>query len=814
MDIQWRRPFPHTHRHKELNVDDVLFSVCVDGKVRIWAASDPHGLQGMQLWAEIDMQQSLQPRQLGDLPIPSDRLVFFIDSHEFAVAAEAALRAATNEKGSGPDHAIEHLAEISKSKPDVCVILDRHGNMSAWGLENVGCKARKASDIFNIAHVENFNLPFALDLEGSQENVRFLSFCTNQTSPSISLLTHHFDGRVTWHEGRLDEMFDPSPRLQRLTFDALWSGHKGQVQKIRRDLTGRALMSSANGNEGLIWKHALEEGVWSFKRQSSLNSSDHILRTCVLNADRVVVLHEDRISLWDTRESQAQELSSSECKSLGKTACLFTLPDGKDRSQAKYVTAMTLGMSGIVWKVTMTLTSLQEGERGRWTIEEFATFDIKTAAEIIHIHPFDQSDSSSGTASVDSSLFDRFAKDTAISCSEAGTIFTWAANLDFGRKSVAWYTTSTVRTNLGMPSIVSASSTRKVAVVDKAQTRLTIWDIQNAQLEYDKSFDPLETIQDLDWCSTPDQKAVCAISFSFKVIVLAQMRYDFACAGPTWAPIREVNIKDLTFHPIGDSAWLGRGNLVIAAGNQMYVYDENISTTDEMFKSLKVSTYATSTISMFDLLAYLNGPLPVYEPQFLSQCISYGKLPHVLRTLAALQVTTKYLVEGERLDSYLNLPLHGFFANDDGKNALLHPDHEDEEESTTLTEELAMNLTEKLATLSLPHLPKHHQSRLISLVESVATAEKLKRSMDEDAMRFHIFYNQFLLFKRKSPAVRMNITCREYIWAFRSNSQDILVDLVSRQFNGRILWHQARESGMFMWMTDLTALVSGPQLQD
>jgi hypothetical protein len=62
--------------------------------------------------------------------------------------------------------------------------------------------------------------------------------------------------------------------------------------------------------------------------------------------------------------------------------------------------------------------------------------------------------------------------------------------------------------------------------------------------------------------------------------------------------------------------------------------------------------------------------------------------------------------------------------------------------------------------------------------------------------------------KGQAPAARVDITWREIIWAFHSGSQDILVDLVSRQFHGRMLWDHARESGMFMWMTDLTALVS------
>jgi hypothetical protein len=51
------------------------------------------------------------------------------------------------------------------------------------------------------------------------------------------------------------------------------------------------------------------------------------------------------------------------------------------------------------------------------------------------------------------------------------------------------------------------------------------------------------------------------------------------------------------------------------------------------------------------------------------------------------------------------------------------------------------------------------------------------------------------------------LSWREIVWAFFSGSQDILADLVSRHFHGKMLWQHAKGSGMFMWMTDLTALV-------
>ena len=51
------------------------------------------------------------------------------------------------------------------------------------------------------------------------------------------------------------------------------------------------------------------------------------------------------------------------------------------------------------------------------------------------------------------------------------------------------------------------------------------------------------------------------------------------------------------------------------------------------------------------------------------------------------------------------------------------------------------------------------------------------------------------------------VSWREIVWAYHSSSQDILVDLISRHHNGRLEWRHARDSGMFMWLTDRKALM-------
>lgn len=131
----------------------------------------------------------------------------------------------------------------------------------------------------------------------------------------------------------------------------------------------------------------------------------------------------------------------------------------------------------------------------------------------------------------------------------------------------------------------------------------------------------------------------------------------------------------------------------------------------------------------------------------------------------------------------------------------------DADEPDNVTEELAATLNENLARFPVPYLTSQEQMYLADTVECVATAEKNRRSMDDNAMRYLLFVRQHQLRKAQGAQPITGITWREYAWAFHSGSQDILIDLVSRHYNGRMLWEHARESGMFMWMTDINALV-------
>jgi hypothetical protein len=122
------------------------------------------------------------------------------------------------------------------------------------------------------------------------------------------------------------------------------------------------------------------------------------------------------------------------------------------------------------------------------------------------------------------------------------------------------------------------------------------------------------------------------------------------------------------------------------------------------------------------------------------------------------------------------------------------------------TEDTAISICEKLKEIAIPQLSGHEQIQLIDIVECVGIVEKQRRSMDENGARFMLFFRQHAL--RKGRTNEIHMSWREISWAYYSTSQDILTDFVSRQYHGTMLWENARESGMFMWLTDAAAVVS------
>ncbi|KAF2091359.1 hypothetical protein K490DRAFT_31122 [Saccharata proteae CBS 121410] len=824
--LHWRRP-----RHKEQLIENVLYTICADDKVRVWTGGDVHTGPGVfNLWAEIDLHDSIKPRTLHPSAKSRKRYTFFIDSADFAIATEKAVQQASEDAGKEQSHALNHLIEVANRTPEVCVVLDDRGNMSAWGLESVGCKARKTTDIFNVVHVEGLRLHFAKNPSPIEDNVQFYGFCGAAHGNSFTLLMHHFDGRLEWLEGKVDLLFDPAPHQeQRLERETVLTGHSGAIKKVVRTATGRSLISRTAGNEIVVWKQETTKSSGTvLARHSTVDVSEHIHRTALLQeGDFVVYLHHEAISLWDARGPKACEVARCEYHLQGKPLCLILIPEIEADSGCVHLATISSEMNGLAWEVRIPPKDAPVKQHGRpghirrqsvnaegsISLQELCSFDLGSGDDLAFVLPVDPA----GTAPVISGFLDTFARDVAISYTTTGIIKSWTARVETEKRKIEWLLTSTVETGIDNPSLASGTSIRKAALVDAEKTGLTIWSTRSAQLEHEERFQGHDSIQDLDWSSTPDNQSVLAVGFPHRVVIYAQLRFNYLDGGPSWAPIREIRIRDLTPHPIGDSVWLGSGNLVIGAGNQLFVQDEHVELSDGLLPDLRLDARKNAEVNLFTLVSRLNGPLPIYHPQLLAQCVLAGKLGLVQRILIKLLKILKFYTEGDAFDTFLGMSPEDF--SDDQENTVhtvtqkeLHSSYADfsdeSDEPAAVTEEIAATLNELLATKSVPELSHREQFHLADIVECVGTVEKHRRSIDDNAGRFLLFLRQHFLRSAadRSEGGKRMISWREITWAFHSGSQDILVDLVSRHWQGKMQWVHAREVGMFMWMTDITAL--------
>jgi hypothetical protein len=658
--LHWRKPF-----HKEHSADNVLYTICADQKVRVWVPGEDHGVHGMHMWADVDLQESIMPRTVSQGQQSQKRFAFFIDSRYFTHATERAMQLASAEE---KDHgvALHHLMEVANRNPEICVVLDDLGNMSAWGFENVGAKTKKITDVFNAAHVDGLHLHFAQEPKAIEDNVQFYAFIGEKPDSELTILTHHFDGRIEWLDSRIDYLFDPSSKHERIQRRAVWTGHSHAIKKVNRTASGKALVSRTVTDECIVWLQRPTEHGITLHRHSSIKGTEHIHRTALLQEGHFVIfLHHDQISLWDTRGPEATEIITRSYTLRGKPLCLLVIPETEAGGRRVHIATISSEMQGICWETTLPIldrdpitgrklstvaqTNGHANGFAEILLEEHSTFDLGSGDDLAFVLPVDPA----GSAPVISGFLDTFARDIAISYTISGQVKSWTARVNTEQRKLDWLLTSSVDTGIHNPSLASGTSIRKAALVDAERTTLTIWNTRSAQLEYEETFDGNGAIQDLDWSSTPDNQSILAVGFPHRVVIYAQLRYDYLNAGPSWVQIRDVRIRDITPHPIGDSVWLGSGNLVIGAGNQLFIQDENVEISESLFPSMRTISRKSASIDIFAAVSRLNGPLPVYHPQLLSQCVLAGKLLLVQRILVRLYQKLKFWIEGEELDSSL-----------------------------------------------------------------------------------------------------------------------------------------------------------------
>lgn len=652
---RWRRPF-----HLEQAAENVLYTKCIDAAVRVWVPSDTHDGKHWQLWGKVDVGASVQDGLL----MPQDvQLTFMVDSRDFTPSVERAIQDRMADDSSTDDVALDHLVAVARKNPEICIAIDSSGLLSAWAFENVSSATAESPGIFSITQVRSQQLEHLSGFLSLKRlpHVEVHTYCDRSTG-KLHVLLHSFDGRIGLFAANVADLFDPTTNGRRFPLEAVWSGHSSAIRKMIRNFSGTSVVSRTGQGEIIVWKHALSPALSSgpsLTPKCTITNHGYIHRISVLRKGRfVVLLQEKSVALWDCRSATATCLDACTYSLAGKPLCLIILPRPNvgDYTTAHIATVTSSG-NGVVWQVKFPQgyhdsTAVKGAE-----IKEFCCFDLKGVEDLAYVLPVDPA----GSQPVAHGFLDVFSRDVAISYTTTGRVDFWTARVATEKHAVEWLSTCSTETGLNKPALVSGSMLKKAALVNSTRSQVTIWDIGGTRLEFDEDYETHNVIQDLDWTSTPDLQSILAVGFQYRVVLLSQMRFDYLNKGPAWAPIREISIRELTPHPIGDSTWLSGGHLMIGAGNQVFVYDRNVKGSERLKPGLRLTHRKDETWDVFESVQRLNGPLPIFHPQFLSQCILVGKSVLVRRILVSLHRILKYHIAGEHIDDYLGLDLEEFY---------------------------------------------------------------------------------------------------------------------------------------------------------
>lgn len=671
-DVRWRKPF-----HLEQTIENVLYTFCADQIVRVWAGSGSHGSQQLRLCGQVNIATSIREVPL-KVSTPDDRpnrLVGMIDGRDFSSAVEKAvqLQRGTEDKES---LSINHLITAATKSPEICLVLNGDGVLSAWAIEVFfpGGRRQPSAAAHNVACVESkeFNIPELWHFESEEpQHVQIRSYC-DKLSGQLIILFHFLGGTVKVYSANVVDILSSATKRPRLFLCGIWSGNSAPIKKMVRNYSGSAVVSRTAGGESFVWTHEPSGPLArQFYRQSAIPARGHIHRICVLRKGRFVIfLLHDTIALWDCRGRAAVLLDKQEYTISGKPLCLLILPRQKvEENLVAHIATVTSEQMGIVWEVNLPkysrgrhsqVDSLQSQNRNHkatqspvGTIREFCRFRLDDVEGLSYVLPVDPA----GSSPVVAGFLDVFARDIAISYTSTGRVDFWTARVDTATRTVGWLATSSTETGVAEPALVSGSTLKKAALVNESRSHFTIWDIGGCRLEYSQDYKAESAVKDLDWTSTPDSQSILAVGYQSRVVLLSQMRFDYLNKGPAWAPFREISIGDFTSHPIGDSTWLGDGHLVVGAGNQIFTFSRRFDMSSSLITKLKLPQGKGGTWDMFETVRRLNGPLPVFHPQFLSQCILSGKSLLVRRILACLNRTMKFSGDEDPLDNYLSMDL-------------------------------------------------------------------------------------------------------------------------------------------------------------
>ncbi|KAF9966919.1 regulator of (H+)-ATPase in vacuolar membrane [Mortierella alpina] len=332
-----------------------------------------------------------------------------------------------------------------------------------------------------------------------------------------------------------------------------------------------------------------------------------------------------------------------------------------------------------------------------------------------------------------------------------------------------------------------------------------------ATARLESSFTRLGSIYDLDWMVTADARHNLAVAFRSTVSMYSQQRTTSVTSPPIWGRFLDINIPASINHPISAIAWLDMGTLSVGAGGTMLLYgkwlSEDYMTIASGFEDLK-----TKAPTLHHALSSMHGPLVDYHPNLLIEFFMWGKFEVVRKILFNLYHYMTYVNEsGDFSTGPLPIPLEVILKTDVAAKPM-RADHNDlfmtendfknADENKFLNLRTSQEMIEFLTRVPLADLSKSEQLQLSAFIEGFTMIDEQRGSIDDNGLRFLIFVRQFNYFSYILPPMQRPtmLSYSDIVWAYHSESQDLLLDFCSSSLKAPMKWADAKSLGIFLWM--------------
>lgn len=792
-NLHWRKPW-----HVEQNLDSLLYTFCADNRIRIWNTSDQQALTVLQQIGEVDMNASIQPRRLSANSISTKRYSFIIDSRDFSSATEKAVQSSN---GRTADHALEHLIEIANRSPEICIVLDGLGHMSIWGLENAGYKNKIPPSVFHISHVDGMNISVPQLSDSLQDYVQFCVFAGGSTPSSLSFLLHSFAGDIDWYDSQITSLFDTANRGDRAQLITSLAGAGAPIQKLVRNVAANVMISTADEGFASVWQHGGDLAGAPLLRRSSFNTGVDIKDAVILSRGRYAALLTTRgLELWNIRDARIKRLAVQEIDT-------DQLPERITQSRIASSRALTSRVivgyhtdrTVEAWEILLP-DDRPNGTNGYHELIR-SLGDVKLHAQNRYDSLVSVCDNMS-TSKHPSDPGDANALRFAAALAKEGTLEMIRPQEQTDSAKPHLVSGALVETNILQPTMISASGYGKIVVVNADSSSMSIWDAKTGSWEYEHELDGTDFIKTFAWAVSPQGSALLALCFDYHIVILGQIRYTCTGTEPAWVDLRHIRIRDFTTHSIGDLCWLRSGDLVVGSGIQFFVFEGYASSHhNENARSLQDVRAKAKTDETFAMMALLNSLLPVFHPTFLSLLGCVRGPGATKAVLNRLNKQLKFFSPGDELSSSLDLPVEQIIASE--KSNLQHKSsyyetngHMNDVEDARISD-FGSVLRDNLREHRLWQISKDEQLHLIKYIGVASDLESQERSVDANGRR----YLQALYSSGEE-----GVPWSAIAFASLSMSQEILVDLITHHYGGKLSWEAARRSGLFSWLTDTEAL--------